>query len=215
MRLRVASSHSRVEVKASADAAFSVVGQVQVHHDGGQVTIERVRSAVTVHVPEGTDVVIGTSSGRVRCTGRLGAVAVTTKSGRVEIEAASSLDVRGTSASVTVGVVDGTCRVRTASGRVEVEACGAAEVSTRSGRITLASVSGTVTAHSTSGRVTVQMVEAHDVHAETVTGRIELTMPQGSDIRQVVPGAPLPPPGSSGCTVVARSTTGRVVVAYR
>jgi DUF4097 and DUF4098 domain-containing protein YvlB len=214
MRLRVASGSQRVEVVASATAGFAVHGQAQVHHEDGQITLDRVRGAVTVHVPEGSDVVIGTASGRIRCAGRLGAVAVTTKSGRIDVEHAASLDVRAASSTVTVGAVDGTCRIRTASGRVSVGASGEAEVSTRSGRITLRHVSGRVNAHSISGRVSVQMVEANDVHAETVTGRIELTMPRGSDVEQVAPGAPLRPPGSGG-TVVARSTTGRVVVAYR
>ncbi len=214
MRLRVASGTGRVVVVAAADRGFAVEGQATVHHEDGQVTLDRVRGRVTVHVPEDSDVVVGTTSGRIRLTGRLGAVAVSTKSGRIDIDRAASLDIRATSSTVNVGAVGGTCRIRTSSGRVRVGASGDADVSTRTGRISLRDVAGPVTAHSVTGRVTVQMVEAHDVHAETVTGRIELTMPRGSEVHQVAPGAPLLPPGS-GCTVVARSTTGRVVVAYQ
>jgi DUF4097 and DUF4098 domain-containing protein YvlB len=213
MRVRIAARSQRVTVTAAADATFGLSGRADVHTDGAQVTIDKVRSNISVQVPEGTDIVIGTSSGRVGAHGRLGATAISTRSGRVDVDDASSVDVRATSASVTIGTVDGACRVHTASGRVRIEGCGEADVSTKSGRIQMRNVTGPVTAHSISGRVTVRMSEAHDVHAETVTGRIELSMPAGSVVHQRVPGSPLPPPGA-GCTVIARSTTGKVVLSY-
>lgn len=211
-RVRIAAGTNRVTVDARAGAAFALSGKADLVDDAGQITIDRVRSSITVTVPEGSEIVIGTSTGRVRCTGRLGAVAVTTKTGRVDVDAAASVDVRAATSTVTIGVVTGTCRVHTKSGRVRIDEAGDTEVSTRSGRITLANVRGAVTAHSITGRVNVAMSESRDVNAETVTGRIELRLPR-SAATDTPAGATLPPPHIAPI-VHTRSTTGRVVVTY-
>lgn len=211
-RVRIAAGTNRVTVQSAPGAAFSMSGKADLHDDAGQITIDRVRSSLTVTVADGCEVVIGTSTGRVRCAGSLGAVAVTTKTGRVDVDAAASLDVRATTSTVTVGAVAGTCRVHTKSGSVHIGASGDTEVSTKSGRITLSNVAGAVTAHSVTGRVKVAMSEPRDVHAETVTGRIELRLPRAA-AHATTPGGELPPP-SAPQNVHTRSTTGRVVVTY-
>lgn len=209
-RVRIAAGSNRVSI--ATGAAFAVSGKAAVSQAGDRVTIDRVRSALDVTVPEGTDVVIGTSSGRVDSKGVLGAVAVATLSGRVDVESAASLDVRTASGRVTVGAVAGTCRIHVASGRVRVGGCGAADVSTMSGRVVLDEVDGVVNVQTVSGRIDVGMCSAADVNAETVSGRIELRMPR-AETPKVTAGAPLPPPGREP-VVRTRSATGRVVVTY-
>jgi DUF4097 and DUF4098 domain-containing protein YvlB len=148
--------------------------------------------------------------------GPVGHVAITSASGRVEIEQAASVDVRTASSAVEIGTVTGTCCVRAQSGRVEVGSCGSADIASKSGRVVLDHVDGEVDVHSVSGRIELSLDAAHDVHAETVTGRIEISLPPGTAAFE--PDGPtddrLRPPGAD-CTVFARSLTGRVVVDSR
>lgn len=183
-----------------------------VSWDGSVATISSTSDRVTVRVPEGVDVAIGSTSGKVRIRGRLAAVAVSVESGGVEVERAASADVRSRSGRVQIGSVEGTCRVSANSGRVVIERCGGAEVTTRSGRITIRSSTGPVRAHCVQGGIDVGMAVAADVDADTVSGRITVTLPAGS-APQVV-GA-VPPPDIEGpfdCLVRARSVSGRVSV---
>lgn len=208
--MRIAAGSNRVTVVAAAGTPFAAKGKAAIVHDGAQVTVDQVRSALTVTVPEGAEVVIGTSSGRVECRGRLGALAVTTTSGRVDVDSAAAVDVRSSSGMVHVGTVAGTCRVHAVSGQVRVESAGDADVSTKSGRIALIDVHGPVSVHSVSGHVAVAMRRAADVHAETVSGRIELRMPRTDSL----PGVGGEAPSQRAPVVSTRSTTGRVVVTY-
>ena len=66
------------------------------------------------------------------------------------------------------------------SGKVEVDRCGDADVTTTSGRIVLRNVDGVARAHSASGKVDITMAGAHDVVAETVSGRISISLPEGT-----------------------------------
>jgi DUF4097 and DUF4098 domain-containing protein YvlB len=139
-----------------------------------------------------------------------------TESGKVEVESAESVDIRTQSSRVEVGKVAGVCRVRSTSGKVEVGSCGDADIAGTSGRIELQRVAGSVEAHSVSGRIELSMAAANDITAETVTGRIEVSLPKGSVAYQPSESelGTLRPPGCD-CTVVARSTTGKVVVTSR
>jgi hypothetical protein len=143
------------------------------------MTIDGDSSAVEVRVPEGTDLVIGTTSGKVTVEGRVGAVSVLTTSGRISIDQARSLDARTKSGRVDVGHAEGVCRIVSASGRVTVDRCGSADAASGSGRVVLADAHGHVRATSTSGKVSVAVAGAHDVEAETVSGRIEVSYPDG------------------------------------
>jgi DUF4097 and DUF4098 domain-containing protein YvlB len=214
--VRISGGSSRVEVTAKEGGSFRLEGSADVVEDGHQVTISQVRSRLSVTVAAGTHLVIGTTSGRVDVTGRVGNLAVVTMSGRVQVESAASVDIRTQSSRVEVGSVAGSCRVRSTSGKVEVGACGDADISARSGRIELQRVDGEVDAHSISGRIDLSMASANDVRAETVTGRIEVSLPKNTVAYQPPKSAPqtLRPPNCD-CTVVARSTTGKVVVTSR
>jgi DUF4097 and DUF4098 domain-containing protein YvlB len=200
--VRISTVSARIEVVAETRTDVAVEGKASVEGDERQRTIRAISGVVHVRVPIGADVVIGTASGRISVTGAVGAVSAVTESGRVEIEAAGSADVRTTSGRVELGRIAGSCCVRTASGRVEVGECGEVDVATQSARIDLRRVHGHVRAHCVSGRIEITMVDPHDVVAETVSGRIEVSLPPGCT------------PGDT-CTVDARSVSGRVDVSER
>lgn len=205
--VRVTAEPGRTDVSSSSTPVSSVDESVTI--DGGN-------SKVDVRVPEGTDLVIGTISGKVTVDGRVGAVSALTTSGRISIEHAASVDARSTSGQVEVTHADGECRVMSTSGRVQVGRCGAADASSGSGRIVLADAHGPVRANCTSGRITVSMAGAHDVDAETVAGRIDVSLPSGVRPLVVSSAAAAAEAGQEhDCNVIARSGTGRVVVSNR
>jgi DUF4097 and DUF4098 domain-containing protein YvlB len=200
--VRISTLSGRIEVTAEQRADVAIDGKAHVERTERQLTIESISDSVRLRVPLGTDVVIGTISGRIDVSGLVGALNAVTVSGRVEIDQATSIDVRTTSGRVEVGRISGECCVRTVSGRVEVGECGAVDVATKSARIDLRRVHGDVRAHCVSGRIEITLADPHDVIAETVSGRIEVSLPPGC-----VPG--------SDCQVDARSVSGRVQVYER
>jgi len=216
MTVRIASGSHRVEVRGVNGGDVSVKGDARVDRSELVATIDEVRGRLKVTVPAGADVVVGTSSGRIEVVGRVGHAAVVSETGRVEVERASSVDIRTETSAVEIGDVEGACRVRSKSGRVEVARCGAADVASETGRVELRHVDGVVDAHSVSGRIELSLEHPHDVRAETLTGRIEVSLPRGTVAFQ--PEGPadrrLRPPDAS-CTVSTRSETGKVVVATR
>jgi len=216
LMVRIAGDTHRIEMRAVEGGEFDIRGDARARRSGGVVTVDEVRSRIRVTVPVGSDVVVGTVSGRVALSGRFGHVAVVSESGRVEVERAESVDVRTETSRVEVGEVAGVCRIRSTSGRVEVVSCGAADVASTTGRVELRQVDGVVDAHSVSGRIELSLERPHDVRAETLTGRIEVSLPPGTvAFRSDGPtDQRLPPPGAV-CTVTARSETGKVVVATR
>ena len=179
-------------------------------------TIDGGSSRVRLRVPEGTDLVVGATSGRVTIDGRVGAVSAMTRSGKISIADAESVDVRTGSGRIEVKRTSGSCRAVATSGRVVIGHCGDADVTSRSGRISLEDANGRVHAHCTSGRIEISMGGAHDVDAETVSGRITVSLPPGVRARVVeLPGDPAVDVGECDCVVVARSVSGRVDVSNR
>lgn len=214
--VRISSTNHRVEILAERRDDVSIDGTARLNHGAnGLTTIDDVRSKLEVRVPIGTDVTVGSTSARVAIKGRVGDIAVVTQSGRVEIEHARSVDVRTNSSRVEVGRTDGGCRIRSTSGKVEVGACGEADVATTSGRIELSAVSGDVKSHCVSGKIEIAMLGAHDVDAETVSGRVSVELPAGVRVNRVAAGQPASPGDEYDCTVNARSVSGRVEVRSR
>ena len=201
--VRISTTSNRVLVLAEDRADVDVDGRARVTESGARTTIDKVRSRLLVRVPHGTDVVVGSSSARVEVRGPVGDVAVTSASGRVSVEQAGAVDVRSSSGRIEIGHAEGECRLRAKSGRVQVESCGGADAATTSGRIVLRGVGGPVRAHCVSGRIEVDLDGAHDVDAETVSGRIRVSLPPG------VRG------DGSDCTCTTRSISGRVEVTNR
>ena len=177
--VRIAATNERLGVVAEDRDDITVRGDAGTHLDGDVLTLE-AHGHLQVHVPTGTSLVIGTTSGRVGVHGAVGSCSISTESGRVSVEHARRLDVRSGSGRVEVGTVEDGCRVRVRSGRIQVRSCGAADVSTENGRIQLSDARGTVRAHCVSGRISIRLVEAADVTAETVTGRVEVVVPPGT-----------------------------------
>lgn len=214
--VRIASTSGAVTVIAERRDDIEQSGSEDVVLHGSTATINGSHSRITVRVPEGIDVVVGATSGRVSLTGRLGAVAVVAESGRVSIEAARSIDVRASSGRVTIGSAERTCRVVSMSGRVTIDECGGADVTTGSGRVTIGAADGPVRAHCGSGGIRVTMSAAHDVDLDTVSGRVSVSLPAG--VRPQIIGTSASsdiaaPPFD--CVVTARSVSGRVRVETR
>jgi DUF4097 and DUF4098 domain-containing protein YvlB len=211
--VRIASTSGSVRVIAEDRTDVDVPDAVEFSVHDSMTTVSSGSRRVTVRVPEGTDLVIGSASGRVEVVGRAGTVAVVTRSARVSVDAARSVDIRTTSGRVTVGSVTESCRVLTKSGRVEIGSCGVAHLTASSGKITVAAGSGPVHAHCVSGRVDVALASAHDVDAETVSGRITVRLPSG--VRSWIVGRrddTEPAPELYDCVVTVRSVSGRIDV---
>jgi DUF4097 and DUF4098 domain-containing protein YvlB len=216
-RVRVATTSHRLDVCAQVRTDVDLDGPATVVRVDDELRIT-ADGALTVRVPVGTDVVIGSESGRVSARGPLGSVCVVSESGRITIEEAEVVDVRTSSARVDVGRVGGACAVRSTSGRVEVDACDAATISTETGRIQLGGARGPVRAHCVSGRVSVEMDEAADVVVDAVSGRVSVRYPAGVRYRRLddePDGGDPEPTDECECTVVAHSVSGRVEVSNR
>ena len=214
--VRISSASDRVLVVAEARPDVSVEGDATARTDGASTTIDSIRGRILVRVPLGADLVIGTRSGRIDVHGSVGRIAVASESGRVTVADAVSVDIRTKSARVDVKQTSDECCVRTSSGRVEVGVCGSADVTTRSGRIVVQTANGPVRAHCVSGRVEVGLMAPESVDAETVSGRISVTVPNGvavrtTDDRSVVTEWP----GGAESSVNARTVSGRVDVSAR
>ena len=214
--MRISSTSDRVRVVAEARHDVLVEGEAIVHHDGSCTTIETIDERIVVRVPAGADLVIGSTSARVEVRGPVGRVAVVTDSGRITVADATSADIRTSSARVEVGRTSEECCVRTSSGRVEIGACGSADVTTVSGRIVVQAANGPVRAHCVSGRVEVGLMAPEDVAAETVSGRIHVTVPQGvavstNDDRSLLTAWP----GGGESSITARTVSGRVDVSSK
>lgn len=214
--VRVSASSGRVRVVAEPRDDVVVSGDATVSEEAGWVTVEAGSERLEVRVPEHVDVVIGTTSGRIDVEGAVGTVAVVCESGKVKIDRADTVDVRASSGRVDVNRVRGRSRVRTDSGAITVGATGEAEATTEAGRIDLRSVSGPVRAHCVSGHIKIELAEAADVEAETISGRITITIPAGVKAHRLTGSLPPDPaPDGSDCTIATRSGSGRVSVTQR
>lgn len=212
--VRVTTTSGAVTVTAAADQHGVICDGAPVEIDDSTATIESASRRVDLRVPEGVDLVIGSMSGRVVVRGRVGSVAVVANSGSVEIDDAESVDVRAKSGRVTIGRSRGETRVISYSGRVTIDHCGPVDVAGTSGRIVLREVTGPARAHCVSGRIGITMAEAHDVHAETISGRVTVSLPAGTRAQLDTPSSGAVA-GEYDCVVTARSDSGRVDVSTR
>jgi len=211
--VRIASTSGAVRVIAEDRADVDVPDSSTFSVDESVMTVSAGSRRALVRVPIGTDLVVGTTSGRVEVSGPVGSLAVTTMSGRVSVEAARSVDIRSTSGRIEVGSATGSCRVSTRSGRVVVGSCGEAHLTSASGRISLEVADGPVHAHCVSGRIDVAVSSAQDVEAETVSGRISVRLPAGVRPWIVARRDDAQPESDRyDCVVTARSVNGRIDV---
>lgn len=177
MTVEVATRSGRVEIWARPVARPEVLDGDATVDASGRV-LGKGSGRVKLACPEGSEVIVGTTSGRVECHGRLGRVAVTNTSGRVTIEHASEIEVRTTSGRLSVGRCDGLARVVVTSGAVEIDQADALDATTSSGRVTVGQV-GDATVRVATGRVELGLTRAGTVDVRTQTGRVALTVPGG------------------------------------
>jgi len=216
--LRASTESARLDVVAEDRADIAVDGDIAVP-SGGVVTVATSSRALVVRVPVGTELVVGTTSGRVRVRGPAGATKVATESGRVEIEQAERVDVRTQSGRVDVGACAQRCLVQTESGRVTVQRAGGLAAHTRSGRVSVDAAHGDVEVRTTSGRVNVALDAAAVVDAETVSGRIDITVGEGLGARldEASEGRRIDIDARAGddCLIRTRAVSGRIRVRDR
>ncbi|MEO1059722.1 MAG: hypothetical protein AAFY28_22695, partial [Actinomycetota bacterium] len=131
-QVRVSTGSGRIEVVAEPGrhGVWSSTGEID--DVDGQLTIDAGSGRVRVLVPEGTDLVVGTTSGRVAVRGRAGDVSVLATSGAITIDDAASVDARTRGGKIIVGRATGVCRANTGSGKVQIDACRGAQVTVTS-----------------------------------------------------------------------------------
>jgi hypothetical protein len=175
--LEITTRSGRVVVWARPIATPEVLaGDAEIQADG--VVRAGPSGRIEIACPEGSDVIIGSSSGRVECHGPLGRVAVTGSSGRISIEAAREIEVRTASGRVEIGRCAETCRVAVNSGSVEIGSAGAVDVTVDSGRLDVRRV-GDALVRSGSGRVSLGIVSAGSVDVSTLSGRTSVSVLDG------------------------------------
>jgi DUF4097 and DUF4098 domain-containing protein YvlB len=180
LRLNVSTRSGRVRIQARTGAALEVRGADMVTEPDGtwRITSSQGGShAVEVVCPEGTDVIVGTSSGRVELLGPIGDARVTTRSARISIEHAARVDARTWSGAVEVGTCTGECRVVTKSSRVKVGSAASLDVSAMSGRVEVGDVADAVV-RTMSGRVEVSTRNSGRVEVRTLSGAVEVEVPR-------------------------------------
>jgi DUF4097 and DUF4098 domain-containing protein YvlB len=153
---------------------------VQVGPEGRIDVVPAKRSQdIEIRCPEGTDVMVGTTSGKVILEGRLGEARVTTVSGSVSAEEVENLDVRGVSGTVEVEECHGRCRIRAKSGTVRIERAGSVEVGTVSGTVEVGHVAGTVRIKGVSSTIDVTAGGEGDVDVHSISGSVSIALPAG------------------------------------
>lgn len=217
--LRLTASSGRIRVIAETrDAVVVERGEDLDGADGRE--IRGGSDGVQVRVPSGTDLVVGTDSGTVTIEGELGAVGITTTSGRVRISHCRELDVRTGSGRLEVGTVDGDARIRSTTGRIQVDRVGGSlRIDSTSGRVEVEDAGGPVTARTVEGRVTIGLRGIEPVCCESVSGRIDVTVPKGAtphtSMRTVSGRCTCELPEGTGPEITARTVSGRIDVRAR
>jgi DUF4097 and DUF4098 domain-containing protein YvlB len=217
--VRLSATSGRVRVVAEARDGLlveagddrSADGNCEVHGGG---------EPVAVRVPIGTDLVIGTDSARVTVEGTAGEVRVTSESGRIEVARCEGLDVRTRSGRIAVGEVAGDARIRSATGRILVgHVAGTLRIDSTSGRVEVSEVNGAVTATTVEGRLTIGLGGTQSACCESVSGRIDLSIPAGvaprTSMRAVDGRCTSEVPEGAAPDITARTVSGRITLRSR
>ena len=182
LRVRISAVSGRVNVTAESrgDVVVDRGGVAETATDGSvEIRASRPSDAVDVRCPAGSDVIVGTVSGKVELRGQLGSVGVTSQSGSIRVAAVADADLRTVSGSVEVDACSGRCRISNTSGRITVGATGDAEISSKSGSVQVDDATGEVQVRSVSGAVHVGSAAAGPVKVRTVSGSITIRLPRG------------------------------------
>jgi DUF4097 and DUF4098 domain-containing protein YvlB len=177
--LHITTRAGNVRVLAAGDHELSVEGGTIERRDDGSLHIRRAPSAGSIEVScaSGTDVTVGTASGKVELRGALGAVRVATVSGSIRIEQGARIDVRTKSGGIDIGTCAGECRVMTKSSKVRIGSAGRATVAAVSGLVLLERVGG-AEVKTISGKVMLALAaDPGRVSIHTVSGKVEIRVP--------------------------------------
>jgi DUF4097 and DUF4098 domain-containing protein YvlB len=225
--LRLITRSGRITVTAEdrPDVVFEsgVSSRRDVEQDvTGRIAVTSARwgsAALEVRCPTGTDIVVGSASGRVELRGRLGEVRVTTFSGRIEVDQAETLELRSASGSISAARCDGRCRLHTMSGRATVGTAEDADVSTVSGRVRLDCSSGSVQVRTASGRVEVGTEGKGNVDVQTLSGSVRVEVPKGVrpdvELRSGLGRCRCDCPEGRDCRISVSSVSGKIEVVPR
>jgi hypothetical protein len=157
--LEIATRSGAVIVRARTIERPEVLsGPAEIQPDG--VVRAGFSGRIEIACPEGTDVIIGSHSGRIT------------------IEEARDIEVRSTSGPVAIGRCEELCRVAVGSGGVEIGSAGAVDITLTSGRLEVDSV-GDCRVRSGSGRVVLGLSRAGSVEVSTLSGRVTVSVPSG------------------------------------
>jgi hypothetical protein len=176
--LRVATGSGNVTVTGEERPDLAVEDDPKVTSTEEGIKVAKRSGSITLRCPTGTDVFVGTGSGKVSLQGVLGAVRVTTGSGDISVAGATSVDARSGSGSIDVGDCAGSCSCRSGSGSLRVQHAGSVELAAASGRVEAADV-GAAKVRAGSGSVAVGLFEAGPVVVEAHSGSVDVTVPAG------------------------------------
>jgi DUF4097 and DUF4098 domain-containing protein YvlB len=177
--VHISTRNGDVRVLTEPGIELSVDGGTFEKHDDGTIYVRRAPSAskIEVRCAVGTDVTVGTMSGKIELLGSLGAVRVATASGKIRVVDAASIDVRTKSGKISIERCSGDCRIMTKSAGVHVESAGRATVAAISGVVRLDQVGG-AEVKTVSGKVLLSLApDAGKVSVHTVSGKVEVRVP--------------------------------------
>jgi DUF4097 and DUF4098 domain-containing protein YvlB len=222
LHLRTSSGDVRVSAEERPDVLIEegAPREERIERDAtGRISLPSANvgsSKLEVRVPLGTDLVVGTMSGKVELEGALGQVRVTTVSGHVTVERAETLDVRSVSGHIEIERCDGACLMHTKSGHAVCKSSGDARVSTISGEIRVDEASGKVRAQTVSGKVGVGLVSAHDVAVQTMSGSVRVEVPKGvrphARLKSLSGHPRIDCEQGSDCEIAVRSLSGKIEI---
>ncbi len=180
VRITAGSGSITVIGEARADVFVDDQGVVDRAADGAFEVAQSKRSrSFTVRCPEGSSVMLGTRSGSMRLTGRLGSVRVTTLSGAITVDEAASADLRAMSGTVDIGTCAGACRVKTKSGSTHIGSAESVEVHIGSGRVVVDHVEAEASVRAVSGSVRIDADGRGPILIETMSGSVKVSLPSG------------------------------------
>ena len=178
MQVMILVRSASVTVTAT-DTEVVLAPRGRIEGQGNSVIVHGGSDKLDVEVPVGSDLVIATASGAVRCCGSLGMVSVTSASGKVILERADQAEVRTASGSIDIGEVLETIGVLTKGGSVTIASARRVNATTVNGTITVSSTQH-AEVNTVSGRVKIATTGVPEVKIRAVSANIEVSVERGS-----------------------------------